>query len=393
MSLDIDLSKITLTEPKNISENSFEKGHGTKFTKSSIFYDATNIITLQTSKLEISSINGNDIELLIAAKEKNKQFYNFMTSIENQVTLICSQKSQEWFNKELSVHNIKSLYRSNITRPNNIENALTIKLTIPDHLKGSLTVGDIVSVSFKIDGINFSNYMCWLNIIVTDLKVFKASAVPVEPIVEPPVDVPTEPIVDIPVEAPAPVLRAEINYFGDWFPCKILSEENEKYTVEFNDGTIQKSVGKSFIRFSEVEHNVEPVVEPPVETPVEPVVEHKVEPVVEPPVEHKVEPVVEHKVEPHVEPVVVHKVEPQVVKPKLVQEFPDLINDQQSDPADPAESYVPSSKIVLPIHPSLIRNEKNNPITKLKNDINKAILEDNYELTFKLQALLKTLLH
>lgn len=435
----IDFKKLVFKEPKLVVENSFDKTESVMYKKSVLDYENNRFMLIKTPKFEVSYIDDKEINLLIHRKEKNKAFYNTITKIENMIVEQCSEKCKEWFGKVISHERIKAMFDSCIVRPNSIDEPFIIRLSLSDNIKHTdIAVHDVVIASLKIDGIIFTRVNHKLSISVVDIKVLKSDDIKVKDSSERHeehagkeeheehreeqqdhheelVEHEEHNVEQVKEEQLKPGSSVEVNYDDMWYSCKIIDiNEDGTYNILYEDGTIQEGINRSSMRTAsemidmiaqntnEVKHNE--VKHEVGQTIIDKIIDATTSlfsssgsestPVSIPDVIH-------HEQSEHSD----HKEE----------RVDHVDHTDHADHADHKEEHVEhhteqsehkehTEEKVVPVIPTIPvdlvdlnkpyndpRSESLDTIKKIKNDIKKAILNDNYELVFKLQEILKSM--
>jgi hypothetical protein len=176
MNKNIDIH--TLSE-LNLDLCSFEKPElvqGIK--KSKIKYDGSNILLIQTPKLNLNYSNDDFFELMINKnKQKQKQFYNVVSLLENIATSTIVNNSKEWFNRQLNKIQVESMFRSSLNCPLEADGQFIFRIYKNKNIK--ITSGFPVVCLIKIEGIVFGSTSARLDMTVFNAKIDDVSKMPV----------------------------------------------------------------------------------------------------------------------------------------------------------------------------------------------------------------------
>ncbi len=142
--------------------------------------NGSNGFILQTPKLVLRNSTSSVYELLISRnKDRNREFYNIMSHIEDSAILQITDKSEEWFGRKITKEQVESMFRSSLNRPLDVDDPFIFKIGKIDKLSnvGSDMINYPVVCLIKINGIIFGKNSSMLDMKVVQIKVLKTEKI------------------------------------------------------------------------------------------------------------------------------------------------------------------------------------------------------------------------
>ena len=132
---------------------------------------------LQSPKLILRNSTNSYFEFLISRnKDRQKEFYNIISHLEDSAIVQISQNSGEWFGREIKRDQVETMFRSSIHRPLEINDPYILRISKVGDL--DCEVNYPVVCLIKIDGIIFGRNSSTLDMKIVQIKVMKTEQIP-----------------------------------------------------------------------------------------------------------------------------------------------------------------------------------------------------------------------
>jgi hypothetical protein len=134
---------------------------------------------LQSPKLIIRSSTPSYLEFLISKnKDRQSEFYNIISHLEDSAIIQIAHNSKEWFNREIRRDQVETMFRSSLHRPLEINDPYILRINKTPGIEAELN--NLVVCLIKIDGVLFGKNTSTLDMKVVQIKSIKTEKIPSE---------------------------------------------------------------------------------------------------------------------------------------------------------------------------------------------------------------------